>query len=138
MITKYLRYKVGNELVRLPLLSVRLGCNGKHTIVWALIDSGAELCVFNSQIAELLNVDVRSGTLLSLGGLVDGSELPSWLHQINLTVKELGSIDLRVAFTDLTVPGMCILGQKGFFDNFQVRFSRYRDEIEIWPKGTTP
>jgi len=134
MITEYLRYKRGTELVSLPVLSVQIACNRKREIVWAIIDSGAEISVFNAEIAGLLDIDIESGRKFDLGGVVDDRGLPAWLHQVSLTVGDLGSISIMVAFTNGPSPGLSLLGQRGFFDNFQIRFKRFQNSIEIWPK----
>lgn len=93
--------------------------------------------MFSREVAELLDIDPKTGRPFSLSGILDGSEMMSWLHQVNLTVDGLGSVDMMIAFTDSESPYLSILGQKGFFDNYQIRFKRFQDEIEIWPKRTT-
>ena len=137
MIFRYVKIKTPDgELIRLPVIPIRLICNKQHQDVYALIDSGAEVCVFNSSIAKTLKIQVRKGKPLTLSGLVGGS-VPGYLHQLNLSMQGLPSADLLVAFTETEDPGMPILGQRGFFDNFQIRFQRYKDLIEIFPKSTS-
>lgn len=137
MIFRYVKIKTPDgELIRLPAIPIRLICNKQYQDVYALIDSGAEVCVFNSSIAKTLKVDVTNGQPLTLSGLVGGS-VPGYLHQLNLSMQGLPSIDLLVAFTETEDPGMPILGQRGFFDNFQIRFQRYKDLIEMFPKSTS-
>jgi hypothetical protein len=124
------------NLESLPLVSVRLACNKKHQKIWALIDSGADVCVFNSDIAALLNINPPTGKQFDLFGFVGGGS-PAWLHQVNLTLNGYPSIDILVAFTDSIYPELPLLGQRGFFDNFQIRFHRYRNQIEIYPKSSS-
>jgi hypothetical protein len=135
MITQYLQYKRDTELVRLPILSIQIACNHNKETIWALIDSGAEISVFNSEIAGLLNIEIRSGKQFNLGGIVDNRGLHAWLHQVSMTVGDLGSISTMVAFTDSESPGLSLLGQKGFFDNYQIRFKRFQNVFEVWPKS---
>jgi Aspartyl protease len=137
VIFRYVKIKTPDgELIRLPAIPIRLTCNKQHQDVYALIDSGAELCVFNTSMAKTLKIVVAKGDALSLSGLVGGS-VPSYVHQLNLSMQGLPSVDLLVAFTETDDPGMPILGQRGFFDNFQIRFQRYKDLIEIFPKSTS-
>jgi len=42
-----------------------------------------------------------------------------------------------VAFTLSEQPIMPLLGHRGFFDNYQIRFQRYKDRLEIYPKSIT-
>lgn len=134
MITEYLQYKRDTELIRLPILSIQLACNHNKETIWALIDSGAEISVFNKEIAALLGIDVRSGKRFALGGIVDNSAISAWLHQVSIRIGEFGSISTMVAFTDSDSPGLSLLGQRGFFDNFQIRFKRFQNVFEVWPK----
>lgn len=66
-----------------------------------------------------------------------GGGADAWLHQVNIKVEGLPSIDINVAFTDSSAPDLSILGQRGFFDNFQIRFQRYKNQIEIFPRSTS-
>ena len=62
----------------------------------------------------MLAIDLKSGPELMLNGLVGGS-VSIWIHQVNLTVGELGSINTNAAFTDVDdAPSLCVLGQRGF------------------------
>jgi len=137
MMIPYTRYKASDgHLVRLPLVSIRLATNRKHETIWALIDSGADCCVFSAEIADLLDIDLTTGRELPLSGFV-GGDSPAWLHQINLTLAGYPGININAAFTNSDKPELSILGQAGFFDNFQIRFQRYKDLIEIYPKSTS-
>jgi hypothetical protein len=136
MIIRYTRYKINNHLESLPLVSVRLATNKKHVNVWGLVDSGSDFCVFNSEIASILSVDIRAGKHFELFGFVGGSS-NAWLHQVNLQLSEFPGVNINVAFTDSLMPELALLGQRGFFDNFQVRFLRFNNIIEIYPKGAT-
>jgi hypothetical protein len=141
MIIPYSRYKVGGYLESLPLVSVLISCNRKRQRVWALIDSGSDMCVFNLEIADLLSIDPNKGKRYELTGLVGGSVGASG-HQVNVVVSsplnpadKLPGVDINVIFSTSLQPVPALLGQKGFFDNFQIRFRRYNNEMELFPKG---
>lgn len=54
MIFPYLRYKSPDGYLEiLPVVFVRLACNRKHQAVLAIIDSGADISVFNADIAKI-------------------------------------------------------------------------------------
>ena len=123
MIFPYFRVKTPTgELVRLPLLPLTISCNKQREDMYALIDSGSDCCVFSYAIAKLLDVDVTAGKELRLDGLV-GTSLECYLHQVHLEFEDLPPIDTMVAFTLSEQPIMPLLGQRGFFDNYQIRFS---------------
>ena len=136
MIFRYIRIKTPDgELIRLPLIPVRLTCNKQHLDLYALIDSGAEVSAFNASIAKTLNIEIKQGSFLTLSGFV-GGDTDSYLRQVHMSIQGLPEIDILAAFTEVDAPSMPILGQRGFFDNYQIRFHRYRDQIEIYPKST--
>jgi hypothetical protein len=59
-----------------------------------------------------------------------------YVHQVHLTVIGLSSVDILVGFTESEGVGSGLLGQRGFFDNYMVRFERYRDQLEVFPRST--
>ena len=62
MVFKYRRMRnAQGEQFRLPLLSVRLACNKRHQNFFALVDSGAEISIFNQSVAEELEIDIPTG-----------------------------------------------------------------------------
>jgi hypothetical protein len=136
MMIPYTRYGMSNGLIEsLPIVSVRLACKGKNQKVWAIIDSGADVSVFNADIASLLGIAPNTGSPYPLSGLVGGS-IDAWLHPVELTLGEFSSVAINVAFTNTSMPEASVLGQRGFFDNFQIRFQRYKNQIEIYPRST--
>jgi hypothetical protein len=68
----YMKYKSGDTLVRLPLVSVRISCNRKHHTFWALIDSRVEVSVFSKEVAEVLDVAIPTGNRFVLSGVYGG------------------------------------------------------------------
>jgi hypothetical protein len=56
---------------KLPIIPVRLACNKNHQWVYALLDSGADMSLFNASIAKLLNVTVKDGDPISVYGVMD-------------------------------------------------------------------
>jgi hypothetical protein len=134
---KLVRYANG-EKARIPAVRVRLTRKQQHQDFWAIIDSGADISVFSASIAKTLSIDVTSGKPITLNGLVEGKDLPAYIHQVHITITEIGSgVDIPVAFSQTEEPGMALLGQRGFFDNYQIRFLRFKDQIEVYPKSGT-
>ncbi len=100
----------------------------------ALIDSGADFCIFAVELAEYLGIDVRSGRKEFFGGVQNVSPSAGYLHEVTLNV---GGWDFKttVGFSyDIAKDGYGILGQKGFFDIFSVKFDYQKEEIELKQK----
>jgi aspartyl protease len=113
-----------------PYLIVRLTHETKHKDVIALVDSGADLCLFHSDIGRLLGIDIESGPELAFQG-VSGTKASAYLHRVSLTVRGMNSTSLDVGFTDSMAVGTGLLGQQGFFEQFQISFYLDRSFFEV-------
>jgi hypothetical protein len=61
----------------------------------------------------------------------------AYLHQVDLVVRGLGPITLEVGFTDSMAVGTGLLGQRGFFEQFQINFQLERGSFEVTPDRLT-
>lgn len=136
MIIPYRKYKdPDGNLVWLPIVSVRVKCNKMAVPIWGLLDSGADITLLSASFAQLFQIDLRKGKSTELFGVLEGSGFRAYLHQVNLSVKDLGSVDTVVAFTNSEkYPDHMILGRRGFFDHFTITFREYSKQVEITPK----
>lgn len=95
-----------------------------------LVDSGADICIFDAQIAEILGINFRGGKEQKVAGLTGVSE-SYYLHPMTISVGgwkykiEAGFLPNIGRF------GYGIVGQKGFFDIFVVKFDLVKEEIEL-------
>jgi hypothetical protein len=103
----------------------------------ALIDSGADKCIFHADLGQLLGIDVLSGPLETIGGIAsDGSKTPKfikgYLHKVGITIKgETRNIDALFS-PDIADWGFAVLGQLGFFDKFEsIQFDYKNHKIII-------
>lgn len=136
MIFPYRKYKdkEGN-LVQLPIVSVRIKCNKVMLPIWGLLDSGADITLLNNSFAQLFNINLKKGRAIDVFGVLEGTGCTAYLHQVNISVKDLGGVDTVAAFTDSEkYPDHMILGRRGFFDQFEITFREYQKEVEIEPK----
>lgn len=116
-----------------PIILVTLEHQGTKRRYKALVDSGADFCIFHSLIGELLGLDVEKGKVAPFSG-VGGNRMNAYFHNIRIHVGEV-SHDLYCGFTrDIPPDGHGILGQMGFFDRFRVNFDYKQEEIEIIQK----
>lgn len=117
-----------------PYIPIRLiGPRG----VWegyGLIDSGADRCLFNIQIAEKIGLNLKGGKIQDFGG-IEGGVLEAKLSNIELQVIGMNeTIEILAGFIDS--PGVsAILGQDGFFDNFRIKFEKDHGVVEVNPIG---
>ena len=114
-----------------PIISVRLHFKNTFVIYDALIDSGADRCIFHFGLIEILKVPL--GKQVKLRG-ISGELLEGVKATINLAVFDW-KFRTEVIFSPNLAPmAYGVLGQKGFFDNFKVCFDKSRHQIEITPK----
>lgn len=117
----------------IPANIINIG-NGKSVRYAALIDSGADFCIFDAEMGEYLGIDIKSGEKETFGGIQDRGGACAYLHKIEV---EIGGWKYKtvVAFSyDIAKRSYGIFGQKGFFDIFSVKFDYSKEEIELKEK----
>ncbi len=116
---------------RRPIVDVEIfGPKGSINTI-ALLDSGADNCLFNIGYAEPLGIDLAKCEKAATTG-VEGGMKDVYLTNIAVQVKGLEKITVPIAFIDSnSVNGL--LGQIGFFDQNKIKFERDHDTFEITP-----
>lgn len=120
----------GNSILK-PIIPIKISHKENSIKYGALIDSGADFCIFDSEIGEYIGIDIKSGVKEIFGGVQELSGAEAFLHKINLNI---GGRDYKaiVGFSyDIAKHGFGILGQKGFFDLFIIKFDFQKEEIEL-------
>lgn len=115
-----------------PVIPIKLK-NGNSDISYAvLVDSGADLCIFDAEIGEALGINVKSGEKKEVFG-VGGKASIFFLHKVEIEVGGW-SYKINAGFMP-DVAGRVmpygLVGQKGFFDNFIVKFDLLKEEIDL-------
>ncbi|OGM91178.1 hypothetical protein A2755_02105 [Candidatus Wolfebacteria bacterium RIFCSPHIGHO2_01_FULL_48_22] len=114
-----------------PIIPIQIKIKNDELDYVALIDSGADFCIFDAELGEYLGLDVRFGREKIFGGVQERGGATAFLHDVILSV---GGWDYKttVGFSyDIAERGFGVLGQKGFFDIFTVKFDILKEEIEL-------
>lgn len=133
---RYRAYKKQDDLNagygKMPLLQVQLK-RGKKTIdLDCLVDSGAGDCLFNSDIAEVLGIDLTKAQPRKYEG-IGGIVIPGHICSVMLKVKGFAEwTTIEAGF--IAENEMPLLGQSGFFENYEVTFRSYRNQFEVKKK----
>ncbi len=117
-----------------PIIPVKVIVGGKTVNYSALIDSGADFCIFDAEIGEYLGLDVKNGRREEFGGIQARGGAVAFLHDI---VLEIGGFKYKTAIGfsyDIAKRGLGVLGQKGFFEYFKVIFDYVGEEVELREK----
>ena len=85
----------------------------------AILDTGADHCIFDSQVAEQLGIPVTRGEVVEISG-IGGGPIVGFLHQVSVTIAA-HTYKAPMVFAS-NIPATGILGQTGFFDHFKVTF----------------
>lgn len=106
-------------------LLVTLKSDGKELTVEAMVDSGCTVTHANSAIAEALGIDLRTCVETETVGISGEKEI-GWMTEVTFSFPGLGE-DYRgpVLFTE-NIPVSILLGQRNFFDKFDVHFQKRR------------
>lgn len=128
---RYKKYR--SDLLR-PVIPIEIIYKNKSVPYEVLIDSGADFCIFDAQIADILGVPLEDGELFEVAGIT-GEKEPIYFH--NLVIKVGGwDYNIKAAFLRKIGPyGYGVVGQKGFFDKFVVKFDLLKEEVELKSRG---
>jgi hypothetical protein len=115
-----------DKILKKPILNIVVGKNGKVTPQAAIIDSGADIALMSSEIAEMLGIRAHDCEKKFVSG-IDSVPLEGFVADVEVQVAGIaGIIKIPVLF----IPGLQfnnLLGQYGFFEYFHVRFDKDRD-----------
>ncbi len=89
--------------------------------VWVYVDSGAMFCIFHTQTAKRMGVNIQEGRLQMIV-VGDGSYIPTYFHDLPLHMGEF-EVQTPIGFSERLGIGFNVLGRKGIFDQFQVCFN---------------
>lgn len=118
-----------------PVIEIKLKANNKFFLYEALVDSGADICLFHSEVGEALGLDISKGKPCEVFG-VGGKVSLYYLHTIEIEVGRW-THKAEVGFMPDVAGRMMsygLVGQKGFFENFIVKFDLSKEEIELKSK----
>ncbi len=113
-----------------PIISVILIFNRRIIGYEALIDSGADFNIFDASIAEALRIRLTSGNKRQIAG-IGGQRIKGYEH--NIVLKICGNeYKTGVIFSKEIPPySFGVLGNQGFFDQFDVKFNYRKKFIEV-------
>jgi len=109
------------RLAKRPFLIVKLRNRQNELNCLAIVDSGADHCVFPRSFMQPLGLDALTAPVDMTSG-VGSNSVPT--HYCNVTI-DLGVTNFQVypGFTaGMDQHGLGLLGQQGFFDKFKITF----------------
>lgn len=130
------RYRKLGRGVERPIIPIVLR-NPKARLEFkyeGIVDSGADLCMFEAEIGELLGLEIETGERQPIAGIVEGAKREYFLHDIEIDIGGWPR-SIRAGFMrDISKVGHGFLGQKGFFDQVKsVKFEKVKGLFEVTP-----
>lgn len=126
---KFIYKRYGQHILR-PVIPIELRYGHRSVPYEVLVDSGADINIFDAEIGVLAGIDVEGGKPCTLGG-VTGAVENFYMHTVTLAVSGT-TFRATVGFLPgMTRFGYGVVGQKGFFDIFTVKFDFLKEEIEL-------
>lgn len=121
------------QFVHRPVIDILLMFGKKSIEYQVLIDSGADFCIFHTEMADILGIAVVQGKKMTFHG-TSGTPQIAYFHWIQI---EIGGwpMELYCGFSsDMKSLPYGLLGQTGFFDRFKIEFDYQGKRIELKPK----
>jgi len=123
----YLRYGVHSR----PVIPIKVKHRGRSISYSVLVDSGADSCIFDEQVASALGIEVEKGTPALVGGIA-GQTATYFIHPVTI---EVGGwpYEIQAGFLPLVAGGFNygVVGQRGFFERFVVKFDMQKGEVDL-------
>ena len=95
-----------------------------------LVDSGADLNIFDAEIGEAIGIDIKSGIKQTVTGITSGPPEPYYLHKVIIKLPDF-QYSTMVGFKENMQNSYGVVGQRGFFDVFIVRFDFIGREVYL-------
>ncbi len=130
---RYLKDKTNpsKELNKAPLLQVQLAYRDKAIDVVGLIDTGAADCLFDIDVADDLGIDLKDSQIEKDYLGISGKAITGYVHRIGFQVQGFSEwIEIDAGFLPCKLP-VPLIGESGFFDNYEITFMRYKGRFEI-------
>ena len=121
------------QVVFRPVIDIRLLWNNKSTQYRVLIDSGADFCIFHSDVAEVLEIPIIKGKKITFYG-TGGTPQIAYFHDIEIEIGGWPTVLYCGFSSEMKSLPYGILGQTGFFDRFKIEFDYQSKRIELKPK----
>ena len=123
------------KVVLKPFIQIQLWNKEKtkNSRAWALIDSGADDCIFNAKLGEMIGLNIMDAPKGKYRGIGKGF-ITAFFHNIFIEVG--GWKRPCYAGFSYEIP-MSFLGQKGFFDLYRIEFDLLKATIELKERKIT-
>ena len=111
-----------------PILPLRLGYQKRNIDSSALIDSGATISIFRTDVAEHLGVVVEEGKEIYLGGV--GGRIKGYIHKLELEIAG-NKFLCPIVFSHEYLVSFNLLGRAEFFKRYRIIFEENKKILKL-------
>ena len=94
----------------------------------ALVDSGATISIFKTEVASNLGLTIEQGKEIYLGGV--GGHIKGYLHKIKIEVAGKSFI-CPIVFSREYLVSFNLLGRQEFFKRFKINFEEAKNFLRL-------
>jgi len=116
---------IGTSKLSRPFIPLALRYKGRAITIKALVDSGADFCLFDGQLLNLLDPDLDLNTLEKINVTGVTGAAPGYVVHLEIGVNDtFFPVPAMFSFAFSPDEFSGLAGQVGFFDTFIVEFHR--------------
>ena len=111
-----------------PVVLVKLTSGKKSVDAYGLIDSGATISIFRSEVADALGIDIETGTQIYLGGV--GGHIRGYRHDLKIEVAGKKFV-CPMVFSREYLVSFNLLGREAVFEQFRIIFEEKKNLLKL-------
>lgn len=121
-------YKTDAQGNNFPVIPLSLKFGNKKKEFFALVDSGATISIFRTEVAESLGINVNEGREIYLGGV--GGRIKGYIHKLEIEIAGKQFI-CPVVFSYEYLVSFNLLGRSAFFKKFRITFEEENNKVVL-------
>lgn len=127
----YYKYKYSEGTHKRPIAFVRVKNGDTVVDVFGLVDSGADVCFFPEDLAQLLNLKKENEEkVMGMGGVVSVFQSHATFQFNDKSAHRKHELKVPVYIGPLNIKGFSIIiGRAGIFNSFDITFKESEDKI---------
>lgn len=121
-------YRVDVKGIFFPIIPLTFNFAGKKRGFFALIDSGATISVFRTEVANSLGIDILKGKEVYLGGV--GGRIKGYIHRLSMEIAGK-TFPCPIVFSDEYTVSFNLLGREAVFEKFRIIFEEKKNRLTL-------